>query len=419
MATLTGRAAFPPLSSTYAMAVLLWLALVAFAVLGGADFGAGLWDLLALGRSADQVRGALIEAIGPIWEANEIWLIFLVTGLFTAFPSVFSTLSIALFVPAALALIGVVLRGAGFIYFSHFQREATVRRGWGSVFSLSSVIAPFFFGVMAGTVASGRIHIRDGVVVTGGQGYLTIWLAPFPLACGLYAIAICALLAAVYMTVEARNRGDLAVVKLFRRRAYYAYAATGLCGLLAGGLGAVDAPGVWGNLVTRALPLALATAALGIALLILLALGFYSLARVAVAGVVAGIMVTWGVAQFPYLIPPDLTLVNTASPPSVMGPLFVSSVVGMALILPALWLLFYLFKARHKPEPASTAEVYASALPTAEQKRASHAGLRSGTREAAETSWVDAIATVGLVTLGLFVVLSVLWRARRREPVAL
>ncbi len=114
-------AALPALASTYAMIDLLWLSLIAFAVLGGADFGAGIWDLLAFGRDAEQQRSALAKAIGPIWEANEIWLIFLVTGLFTAFPIVFSSLSIALFFPAVVALIGTVMRGAAFAYYSHFR----------------------------------------------------------------------------------------------------------------------------------------------------------------------------------------------------------------------------------------------------------------------------------------------------------
>lgn len=184
---------------------------------------------------------------------------------------------------------------------------------------------------------------------------------------------------------------------------------------MAGGLGATDAPGVWGNLITRAL----ATAALGVALDILLALGAYLLARVAVAGVVSGIIVTWGVAQYPYLIPPDLTLTNTASPPSVMGPLLISSIIGMALILPALWLLFYLFKARRGPAPQYSAQLYASTLPTAEEKWSTQAALRRSAQLAAERQWADAVATIGLGTLALFVMLIAWWYARRRTPVAL
>jgi cytochrome d ubiquinol oxidase subunit II len=418
IAALAAWIALPPLTSTYLMAVLLWLSLAAFAVLGGADFGAGFWDLLAVGRTAEQVRGALIQAIGPIWEANEIWLIFLVTGLFTAFPLVFSTLSIALFVPAVFALIGVVLRGAGFIYYSHFREEAPVRHGWGSVFSLSSLIAPFFFGVMAGTVASGRIRVSNGATILSSLGYISIWLTPFSLMCGLYAIAMCALLAAVYMIVETRNTGDQELVTLFRHCAYYAYAATGICGLVAGGLGAIDAPGVWTNLVGRALPLALATAALGVALVILLKFGAYLLARIAVAGVVTGIIITWGVAQYPYLVPPDLTVTNTAAPSSVMAPLLISSVIGMALILPSLWFLFYLFKSRNRPQPVTSAEKYASEQSTAEEKMAprfqgSHEERKQ--EKQLKKKWVGAAMKVGMGMLAVLVAFAAWWLMQRRE----
>lgn len=362
-------AAFPRLTSTFAMAGLLWLSLAAFAILAGADFGAGVWDFFSFGRPAAREQGALIRAIGPIWEANEIWLIFLVTGLFTAFPLVFSTLSVALFVPAALALIGIVLRGAAFIYYSHLTEMRTdtpVRVGIGRTFSIASIIAPFFLGVIAGAVASGAIAVRNGVVIVTSPGsYLAVWLRPFPLACGVYAVAICALLAAMYMVVEAHNSDAPDLVSLFRRRAYVAYVTVAVIAVVAGLLGAHDARYVWTNLTGRALPLMLATVALGVAFAVLLALGHYLPARMAVAGTVTGILLTWGVAQYPYLVPPDLTLVNTAAPPSVMGPLLLSSVIGMALILPSLWWLLYLFKARNRAAPHPSAQLLAATLPAA------------------------------------------------------
>lgn len=409
-------AALPLLTSTFAMATLLWLSLAAFAVLGGADFGAGVWDFFSFGRRAGREQGALIRAIGPIWEANEIWLIFLVTGLFTAFPIVFSTLSVALFVPAALALIGVVLRGAAFIYYSHLTQlrpNAPVRVGVGRAFSLSSIVAPFFFGVVAGAVASGHVQVRNGAALLSSPvSYLTVWLTPFPLVCGAYAVAMCALLAAIYMVVEARNAGNEELVDLFRRRAYRAYLAVAAVGLVAGLLGAVDARGIWANLTGRALPLAFGTAAVGLATVALLALGRYALARIAVAGTVVGILVTWGVAQYPYLVPPNLTLTDSAAPPSVMGPLLISSLVGMALILPSLWFLLYLFKARDQPAPHPSAERYAASLPTAEWVQGAVLRATESERpESAQEGWLAKVAAAIFVAV---VVGAAVWLVQRR-----
>lgn len=358
-------AALPALSATYAMAALLWLSLIAFAVLGGADFGAGMWDFLSFGPPAEKERGALIRAIGPIWEANEIWLIFLITGLFTGFPIIFSTLSVSLFFPFALALIGTVMRGAAFAYYSHFRRASLVRHGWGRTFSIFSFVAPFFFGVAAGAVAAGHIHVRNGVIALRGWDYVTLWLTPFPLACGIYAVAMCALLAAVYMVVEANNTGDAELIAIFRRRAFIAYLATAIFGLVTAVAGFFDAHYLWTTLTSNALPFALATAAFGVMTVVLLWVRRYLLARIAVAGTVAGIFATWGFAQFPYFIPPDLTIDNAASPPSVMGPLLTSTIIGMILLLPSLWFLLTLFKARNLPAPHPSAEAYIKLLPPA------------------------------------------------------
>ncbi|HZC05366.1 MAG TPA: cytochrome d ubiquinol oxidase subunit II [Ktedonobacterales bacterium] len=390
-------AALPTLASAYAMVALLWFSLIAFAVLGGADFGAGIWDLLAFGRDAEGERGALIRAIGPIWEANEIWLIFLITGLFTAFPIIFSTLSVALFFPVMIALIGTVMRGASFAYYSHFRQHLGARVGWGRVFSIFSVIAPFFYGVMAGTVASAHIQAPNGVVTSD---FVSTWLRPFPLACGAYAVAMCALLAAVYMVVETRNTGDENLVRQFRARALIAYAVTGALGLVAGLLAAFDAPFLWSRFVARALIPAGLTALAGIATAALLWFGFPRLARAAVAATVGGIFLSWGVAQFPYLIPPDLSIQNTASPPSVMGPLFISTLIGMTLLLPSLWFMLYLFKARHRPQPHPSAEEYEESLAPAPEPLDVAGGLGKALSGAGPTTRLTARALAVGVFLG-------------------
>ncbi len=159
-----------------AAAALLWLSLTAYAVLGGADFGGGVWDIFAFGRRAHAQRRAVARAMGPVWEANHVWLIFMITGLFTTFPIAFSSLSVALYVPMTIALLGIVMRGAAFAFRAHGQEAVGPLSTWGIVFGGSSIIAPFFLGTAAAAVASGDIRIAGGQVVSG---FGTGWSTPF------------------------------------------------------------------------------------------------------------------------------------------------------------------------------------------------------------------------------------------------
>ena len=238
------------------MAVVLWLAKLSFAVLGGADFGAGVWDLLAGGETKEEQRGALIRAIGPIWEANEIWLIFLITGAWTGFPLVFGSIMATMFVPLTLGLLGIVMRGAGFAIYSHFRREVEVNLVWGRVFSIAGTVTPFFFGAVAAAVASGQIHVSPSGQVS--SDLIASWTTPFALACGCFAVALCACLAATYMTVETRNQGELRITRLFRRRALISGSIAALIGVVAALIARSSAPYLFNGLTTRALPLALA-----------------------------------------------------------------------------------------------------------------------------------------------------------------
>ena len=165
---------------------ILWLALIASAVLGGADFGAGIWDLFAVGPQRHRQRQLINRAIGPVWEANHVWLIFLIVGLFTAFPSAFAMLTIALFIPLTIVLVGIVLRGAAFI-FRTYELDATDRAAefWSRVFSSTSLVTPFFLGASAAAVASGKLVMAKGVV----QANLgSAWLSPFALTIGAMAV---------------------------------------------------------------------------------------------------------------------------------------------------------------------------------------------------------------------------------------
>ena len=184
---------------------ILLLGVVLYALLGGADFGGGIWDLLASGPRAAEQRQAIANAIGPIWEANHVWLIFVIVLVFTVFPPVFAALSIALYIPLSLALLGIVFRGAAFIFRTPARSVATGAGVWDRVFAIASTVTPVFFGMAAGAVASGHIRIVSGMPVSDPW---RTWLAPFPVVIGLLALATCAYLAAVYS--DPRDHGGIA-----------------------------------------------------------------------------------------------------------------------------------------------------------------------------------------------------------------
>ncbi len=330
------------MSEADAAAGLLWLSLTAYAVLAGADFGGGVWDIFASGPRKRAQRQAVARAMGPVWEANHVWLIFMITGLFTTFPIAFGYLSLALYVPMTIALVGIVLRGAAFAFRAHGREAVGPLSPWGVVFGGSSIVAPFFLGTAAAAVASGAIRITGGRV---GSGFGAGWSTPFALVMGLLAVALCAYLAAAYLMVETED--DPALQLDFRRRALVASVVSGALALFGLWLAYAQAPRVWADLTGNGL------------LLLLLALingpialwGVWRLrprlTRIAVAAQVTLVLWAWAVGQWPYLVPPDLTIADAAAPAAVLSAWLVVIVVGMALVIPSLGVLFRVFKARN------------------------------------------------------------------------
>src|SRR5262245_37603891 len=205
-----------------AAAVILFCGITAYAVFGGADFGAGFWDLVAGGRErGDRARGIVDHAIGPVWEANHVWLIFTWVVLWTAFPPVFSAIGTTLFVPLTLVALGIVLRGASFAFRKSIVRERS-RRHLLAVFSISSLLVPYCMGAIAGAIASGRVP-------AGGKSGdpWSSWVNPTSIIGGLLAIAVCAFLAATYLVWDSRRLSDASMVEYFRRRAVVASVVAG------------------------------------------------------------------------------------------------------------------------------------------------------------------------------------------------
>ena len=327
----------------YIILSIIWFALIAYTAFGGADFGAGFWDLIAMGPLADKQHELIDHALGPVWETNHVWLVFLVVGLFSAFPVPFSLIVIVLFIPITLALFGTVLRGSAFVFRTHGLREGRLRI-WTRVFSFSSILTPFCLGLAAAAVASGKIRVSQGVPVHADLG--SLWLTPFALTIGFMAIALCATIAGVYLTVEATDAKDHDLAELFRTRTLIAGGVTAVLGALGLWLSTIYAPIIWHGMLDHTIPLVVATMIIGLATAATVYLRYYRLARILVVGEAAFLLGSWGVSQIPYLIPPDITVDSGASTSSTQLLLLIGIIVGMIIIIPSIYLLFYLLKLR-------------------------------------------------------------------------
>jgi cytochrome d ubiquinol oxidase subunit II len=330
------------LSTAEVVAGILWLALTAYAVLAGADFGGGVWDLFASGPRANEQRRAVAEAMGPVWEANHVWLIFMITGLFTAFPATFGVLALALYIPFTIAMAGIVLRGASFAFRAHGAEAVGPTSPWGVIFGVASIVTPFFLGSAAAAVASGSIHAPGGQLTSG---FLDGWTTLLAVVIGLFALAICAYLAATYLMVENEDRP--ALLADFRRRAIAAALVSGFLALLAVAVSFFDGSRLIQTLTGRGLPLFVLALLNGPLALWAVWRSRPRIARVAVIGQVVLVLWAWAIGQWPFLVPPDLTIPATAAPPATLTGMLVVITVGSLILLPSLWLLFRVFKARN------------------------------------------------------------------------
>jgi cytochrome d ubiquinol oxidase subunit II len=324
--------------------VVILISLTFYALGAGADFGGGVWDLLAAGPRAKQQRDLIANAIGPIWEANHVWLILVVVLLFVGFPPAFSAISIALHIPLTLMLIGIVLRGSAFVFRSYDTQSDQVQRRWSRLFAVGSIVAPIMLGVCVGAVASGSIHVdlETGRVATD---FFSQWAAPFPFSIGAFALALFAMLAAVYLSLEAN---DPALREDFRRRAIGSAVAVGVAAFVSLYLSGDGAPMIRAGLARSwwALPFQLLTAAVALGTLGVLWKRWFRAARVLAITQVTLVIWGWGLAQFPYLVEPDLTFTNSAAPDNVLRLVLIALSAGAVLLFPSLWYLFRVFKAR-------------------------------------------------------------------------
>jgi cytochrome d ubiquinol oxidase subunit II len=341
---------------------------VAYVLLGGADLGGGVWDLFASGPRRAQQRSLIATTMGPVWEANHVWLVFVLIGLFSGFPAAFGALCRLLAVPLALALLGIVLRGAAFVFRQYGSTGASAgtsgeaagaieaagaakaggaadgsgaagagpvpgTAAWGRVFAIASTFTPAALGLCAGAVATGRL---------GGA---------FPVVAAALGLALCAYLAAVYLCREAVVRSGKTLVRDFRRRALLAAVVAGALALVALPVLGHDAPALTARLWQRAWWLVALSAVGGVASIATVARYRFGLARGFAALAVASVLAGWGVASYPYLVPPGLTVADAAGPVQTQPVILAVLVAGFLVTVPALALLLRVFG---RPGPTRT-----------------------------------------------------------------
>ena len=325
------------MSTADAAAAVLWTGVTLYAVFGGADFGAGFWTLVVRGgERGTRARALIAWAIGPVWESNHVWLIFVLVVLWTGFPEAFASIMSTLFIPLSLAALGIVLRGAGFAFQGVAARERGRRLATGA-FALSSVLTPFFMGTVAGAVASGRVPIGNA---KGDP--VTSWVNPVSLLIGVLFVAAGAYLAAVFLASDARRFGDPELENYFAARALGAAVAAGVLAVAGIFVLHEDARYIYDGLVSEGLPLVIASAVCGAAALVLLWRGTRRGVRVLAVGAVVAVIWGWGAAQYPYLLPQKLTIEEGAAASETLTALLVVFGVALVLVVPALALLYTL-----------------------------------------------------------------------------
>jgi cytochrome d ubiquinol oxidase subunit II len=319
-----------------APAILILVGIAAYIAFAGADFGAGLWYLLAgPGRSGRRIRDFTYHAMAPVWEANHVWLIFVLVVTWTAYPTAFgsiaSTLAAALFVAA----VGIILRGTAYAMRSGAPPDRETEGVTGFVFGASSVLTPFALGAAIGGIASGRVPVGNA---TGDL--FSSWLNPISIMLGVLVVATSGYLAAVYLAGDAARSGEAELSQAFERRALVMAVLTGALAVAGLFVLRADARPLFDDLTSGAGTVALGVSAVaGVVTPLLIRAERYEPARLSAALAVAAVVAGWGIAQSPDLLP-GLTVRAAAASHSTLVALMISIAVGLVILVPSLVLLF-------------------------------------------------------------------------------
>ena len=324
------------MSLEVAVAAALFAGVLAYAVLGGADFGSGFFDLTAgSSRGGAEVRTLVDHSIGPVWEANHVWLIYVLVIWWTGFPESFAAAMTTLVLPLLLALLGIVLRGASFA-FRKFSATLGQARFFGVIFATSSILTPFFLGTVAGGIASGRVP-ADG---TGDRW--SSWLNATSLFGGVIAVGTCAFLAGTFLVADAQRGGHERMAEELRTRALWVGAVTGAVVFAALWPLHEDAPTLSEGLTGRAAPLIVVSALAGAATLWLLWRRRYAVARFTAVAAVAAVVSGWGVGQYPWLLVDEVRIADAGGASATLQALLVAVGLAVVVVLPPLAYLFRL-----------------------------------------------------------------------------
>jgi cytochrome bd ubiquinol oxidase subunit II len=338
--------------------VFVLAGLVFYVVLGGADFGAGLWQLLAgRGAPAQRIRDHAHHAMGPVWEANHVWLIFVITVLWTAYPEVFASIASTLSIPFFVAAIGIILRGGAYALRAG-TRTAREQLTVETVLSVSSILAPLALGMAVGAIAGGRVPVGNAA-----GDLVTSWWNPLSVTIGLISVAFSAYLAAVFLSGDAVRRGEAGLAERFRARALISGAAAGVAAVA--GLIALrsDAHHLYHELLFgRALPALVVSAVAGLATLGLVRRRRYEPARYTAALAVAAVIAGWALAQAPDLLP-GYTIEDAAAPRDTLIAVIVAVIAGGIILFPSLAVLFRLTLAGHLHPGQAAADATTAAGP--------------------------------------------------------
>jgi cytochrome d ubiquinol oxidase subunit II len=326
-----------------AVLAVMFLGLTAYALFAGSDFGAGVWDLLAGGtRRGQQQRDQIEHSLAPVWEANHVWLIFVLVVLWTGFPPAFAAIASTLYIPLTLAALGMIARGSAFA-FRKTVPSLSVQRFFGAAFAFSSFVTPFFLGAIVGAIASGRVPpgIAAGNVVTS-------WINPTSALGGVLAVGVCAYLAAVLLCADAQRDVSPELADRFRARALITAIVVGVIAAVGILVLRSDAPRLFYGLTHRGLPLMIVSALAGVASILLLVRRRYGWARITAGLAVTAVLWGWAVAQYPYILPTTMTITQAAAGRATQTTMLVSLLIGSVLLLPALVFLYTLFQRGHR-----------------------------------------------------------------------
>jgi len=321
------------------VAIVLVIALIMYAILGGTDYGVGVWVLFSHGKRGMLQRDVISRTISPIWEANHVWLILINIVLFTAYPLAYGTIVKALFIPLSLVLIGIVMRGAAYT-FKNYNDNKKEAREWAELFGIASLVTPILLGVNIGAISSGKIIVENDIIV---HGFIYSWLSPFSIAVGFFALVLFAYLAAVSLILESHHSKDLQ--DDFRRRAMISLVLLSVVAIAVYITSSTGAPTSHINSFRGwALILHLILGIISIISFIVLYKRKYHLAKFLAYSQATLMLLGWAFTQYPYIVREQVTIYNAGAPKSALHFVIIALIIAACFLIPSFFYMYKVFR---------------------------------------------------------------------------